>query len=445
MAMGNEPLERLIAGSLEARLPAVVERDVRVALAPRQADVLIGMRRSGKTYVMFQELRRLLAAGVPRNRLLYLNLEDDRLGDPDLDLLDRALEVFYRRSPAAREEGAWLFLDEIHVVSGWERFIRRVLDTEDARVVLTGSSAKLMSTEVHTSLRGRSLAREVLPFGLREVARWRDLEPGESWPVGPRRASRLAALADEYLAVGGFPDALDLDPIDRIQKLQDYVEIVLLRDVVERHGVANFTALRHLARALFAANANGFSISSFHGALKSQGIKVGKATLLEYLGHLTDAYLVFLVPIHTRSEKQRLVNPRKVYAIDPGLANAMQVGGAGNLGARLENAVYLELRRRLGRLATDRVTYYRTGSGREVDFLVDPASPGGPVELLQACASLEKPKTRDRELGALEEAMGETGIAAGTVVTLAERETVALKTGTARLIPFWEWSLAPRM
>ncbi len=441
-AASNDVLRRILAQFRESRLPEVVRRDIKCAFRPRQADVLIGMRRSGKTYVMFQELRRLRGEGVPKSRMLYLNLEDDRLGPVDLDLLDRALELFYRAEPEARDRRAWLFLDEIHVVPGWERFIRRVLDTEDVHIVLTGSSAKLMSREVHTSLRGRSTVTEVLPFGLREVARWRGTSIGRSWPASPRTASRLASLTDRYLEEGGFPDALDLSAFDRVQRLQDYVELVILRDVVERHHVENIPVLRHLARALFASNANGFSVSSLHGAFKSQGIKVGKATLLSYLDHLVDAYMVFLVPIRTRSEKQRIVNPRKVYAIDPGLALAMHTGGASNTGARLENLVYLEIRRRPGRRAHDCVGYYRTASGFEVDFVIDPPIPGERLELIQSCAALSDPETRDREVRALDQAMVETGSGESTIVTLADRETIETESGTIRVLPAWEWVLA---
>ena len=444
MTADDRTLERLLARFQTEPLPEVVKRDVQLAMSPGTADVLIGMRRSGKTYVMFEQMRRLLGRGTPKSRMLYLNLEDDRLGEPDLALLDRALELFYRMDPDARSDGAYLFLDEIHVVPGWERFVRRVLDTEDARIVLTGSSAKLMSTEVHTSLRGRSLAVEVLPFGFSEAVRRHGVGLGDQWPPGPRRESRLAALADDYLMRGGFPDVVDLNAFDRVQKLQDYVELVILKDVVERHRVENFRALRHLAHALFAANAGGFSVSSLHGALVSQGIRVGKTTLLQYLDHLLDAYLAFLVPIRTRSEKQRIVNPRKVYLIDPGLAFAVQAGGARNLGARLENTVYLELRRRIGRRASNAVAYYKTRSGREVDFAVDPVTPEGRLRLIQSCAALGDPETREREIGALEEAMQETGVTEGVIVTLADREDLGVDAGSIRAVPLWEWVLDPQ-
>lgn len=442
--MSDELLSLLISDFQARPLPDVVPRDLRVPMLSGKATTLIGMRRVGKTYAMYDVMRRLQAAGVPKTALLYLNLEDDRLGAPTTATLDRALELFFQRAPDARERRSYLFLDEIQVVPDWERFVRRVLTTEDVQIVLGGSSAKLLSTEIATSLRGYALAVEVLPFSLRETMRSEAVEPGSApWPPGARVRSRAAAALESYLLTGGFPEVQGVHAFDRVQLLQGYVETAILRDVMERHGVTNLTALRHLAHALFDSNARGFSVGRLHGALVSQGVKVSKHTLLDYLGHLTDAYLVFLVSIRTRSEKQRLVNPRKVYAVDPGLAAAMYGGGAVNTGAQLECFVYLELRRRLGVLAHGAVAYYRTKGGFEVDFAVDPVVPGQPMKLIQACASLEAPATRDRELRALGEAMSETGCLHATVVTLNDRESVELPTGTVRIVPAWEWALEP--
>ncbi len=221
----------------------------------------------------------------------------------------------------------------------------------------------------------------------------------------------------DYLQHGGFPAVRSADPYDRVQMLQEYVDLVVLRDVAERHSATNLPALRSLAAALFAANGNGFSVSRLHGALSSQGHAVGKATLLAYLGHLVDAYLCFLVPLRTRSARQRTVNPRKVYAVDPGLAAAMYGGGATNRGAQLENAVYLELRRRYGRLSGSAITWVKTPSGAEVDFAVDDPVRRGPPRLVLVCSEFDAGKTRQREVDALSEAMQTVGSSSGTIVT----------------------------
>lgn len=443
--MTDEVLDFLLSDFQQRPLPILVRRDLRIPEVPRKAVTLIGMRRSGKTYALYDLMGRLLDKGVPKGRLLYLNLEDERLGEPTVETLGRTLELFFRRNPDARVGRSYLFFDEIQVVPGWERFLRRVIDTEEAQVYVTGSSAKLLSTEVATSFRGRGLAVEVLPFGLREATRSHGFDLGALWPPGAQTRSRVEAFTDAYLERGGFPEVQHVHGFDRVQVLQQYVELVLLKDVVERRAAGNLPALRHLVRGLFAANSGPFSVSRLYGALVSQGVKVGKPTLLSYLDHLSDAYLVFLISIRSRSAKQKIVNPRKVYAVDTGLAAAMRAGGARNLGALLENFVYLELRRRLGRLAEGAISYYRTGSGREVDFAVDPLLPGGSLELVQVCTSLQAAETKERESRALVEAMAETGVSRATIVTLADRESIETEAGTIRVVPAWEWALEPEL
>ncbi len=438
--MADTVLERILVDFASEPLPHTVKRDVELMSMKGKADTLIGMRRSGKTYLMYDRMRSLEASGIPRTRMLYLSLDDERLGEPTVRTLDEALETFFRLNPESRDAGSHLFLDEIQLVDGWERFVRRVLDTENTQVVVTGSSAKLLSKEIHTSLRGRGNAIEVLPYGLGEAMRAGDMGAG-SPPFGSKVRSRVAAFSGEYLVRGGFPEVQSLGAIDRVQTLHDYVEVVILRDVVERHAATNVRALRHLVRAAFAANASQFSVSSLHGALLSQGMKVGKHTLFEYLDHVVDAYMCFLVPIRSRSEKQRIVNPRKVYAVDPGLATAMATGRALNRGALLENAVYLEFRRRLGRLADEAVSFYRTGSGLEVDFAVEGVLPGESLQIVQACVDVRDKNTRERELRALGEAMEETGVGQATIVTEGERATIEIPAGTVHALPFWEWVL----
>lgn len=437
-------VDRLLAEQHERPLPAVVPREVRLPDVEGKADALVGMRRSGKTYRLFGEMHALLERGVPRDRTLYLNLEDDRLGGVDLPTLDRVLEAFYRRAPASRVEGAWLFLDEVQIVPGWERFARRVLDTERVRLFVTGSSARQLSQEVATAFRGRALTVEVLPYSVREAARADGLPVDGSWPPGAARRSRLEAFVLDYLWRGGFPGVRALHPFDRVQALQEYVDLVVLRDVGERHGATNLPVLRELVAALFASNANGFSVSRLHGALVSQGWQVGKATLLAYLAHVVDAFLFFLLPLRTRSARQRAVNPRKVYAVDPGLAGAMRRAGAEDRGAALENAVYLDLRHRYGRLSDSVLSWVKTATGREVDFAIDDPVAGGPPRLIQVCAHLDDPATRQGELAGLREAMAQCGSRDATIVTLDRPERVETDAGVVSVVPAWEWFFRPR-
>lgn len=363
-----------------------------------------------------------------------LGLEEMR-GAANAALLDEALEYLFRNGPRRHEETAYLFLDEVEAAPGWERFVLRVLNTENARVLVTGSSAKLLSTEIATNLRGRSAAVEVLPFSFGEYLRHRGMEPADE-PVGAAKRSELEAAFDDYLVRGGFPGVQTLPDVDRERMLQDYVELVIFRDVVERWDAGNLVALKQLVSRLLSTFSREFTVNKLYGEMKSQGIAVGKDTLHAYLDHLLDARLVHTVSVRRASYRARQVNARKVYAVDPGLAAAVAHPSADDTGHLLENAVYLELRRRYGRLHTDAVTYLGGGA----DFVVDGADDGGP-QILQACVSLSAAATREREVRGLMAAMSEVGVRTATIVTLHERDTVETEAGTIHVEPAWRWML----
>lgn len=432
----DELIDRLIADFQERDLPQVTPRALAVPELPGKADVVVGMRRSGKTYFLYQQIREKLVSGIDRRRLLYLNFEDERLLPLAATDLSRIPEAFYRRFPSSREHLCWFFFDEIQNVPGWETFVRRLLDTEKVALVLTGSSARLLSREIATSLRGRSLSSELLPFSFAESLRHAEMQPPKIWPPGARARSLLEHRFEKYLETGGFPEVQALPQDLRVRVLQEYIDVVIFRDVIERHGVDNLPALRYLERRLLASPASRFSVSKLFNDLKSQGVRVGKDTLYEYLAHLEDSFLLFTMPVASPSARVRQVNPRKCYPVDPALSAAVSFLASGDLGHLLETAVYLELRRRGRRLG-----YVATRSGYEVDFLAEDSK--GSRELVQVCADLESPATRQREIRALEEGIQETACERATLVTLREEGTLQIGGRTARIVPAWRWMLEP--
>jgi len=429
-------IEALIADFQEREIPRVTPRSLSLPSLPGKTDVVVGMRRSGKTWFLYQQIGDLLAQGIDRSRLLYLNFEDERLLPLETPDLSRIPDAFYRRFPASREHPCWFFFDEIQNVPGWETFVRRLLDTEKISLVLTGSSARLLSREIATSLRGRSLATEILPFSFAEALRHEGLEPPATWPPGARARSLLEHRFERYLETGGFPEVQAIPRDLRVRVLQEYVDVVIFRDVVERHGVENLQALRYLERSLLASPAGRFSVSKLFNDLKSQGVKVGKDTLYENLAQLEDSFLLFTVPVASPSVRVRQVNPRKCYPVDPALSAALSFRASEDLGHLLETVVYLELRRRGRSLG-----YVTTRSGYEVDFLAEDS--GGSRELVQVCADLEAPSTRQRELRALEEGMKETACEKATVITMREEGSAEVGGRTVRIVPAWRWLLEP--
>lgn len=434
----DEVLERLLRDQRDRALPAATHRDIRVPELPNMATTFVGMRRVGKSVLMAQEMARLVADGVPRTSILAINLEDDRLGAPDAAMLSGALEWLFRTGPRRYEQTAHVFLDEVQVVPGWERFVRRVLDTENVRVRLTGSSAKLLSTEVATEFRGRSIAVEVPPFNFREYLRHRDLEPDDPADVSAAERSRLEAGFAAFLREGGFPAIQGAHEVDRVRTLQDYVELVVYRDVVERWNATNRVALEWLVGHMLSNFAREFSLNRIFKDLKQKGLAVSKDTLYAYLGHLVDARLLHTVGIRSTSYRTRQVNPRKIYAVDQGLAAATAHPSAEDTGFLLENTVYLDLRRRYSRLHDEVVTYFSDASGN-ADFVVDGALHEPLV--VQACTSLSDAGTREREVTGAAAAMRGTHVRRSTIVTLNEFGEYETPDGTVTVVPAWRWLL----
>lgn len=432
----GELIDRLIADFQERELPQVTPRDLSLPGLPGKADVVVGMRRSGKTWFLYQQIADRIANGIDRGRLLYLNFEDERLLPLPASDLSRIPEAFYRRAPANREHLCWFYFDEIQNVPGWETFVRRLLDTEKIALVLTGSSARLLSREIATSLRGRSLSTEILPFSFAESLRHSGVSAPEAWPPGANLRSALEHQLERYLESGGFPEVQSIPQDLRVRVLQEYVDVVIFRDVVERHAVDNLPALRYLERRLLASPAGKFSVNKFFNDLKSQGMRVGKDSLYEYLAHLEDSFLLFTMTVSSSSARVRQANPRKCYPADPALSAALSFRASGDIGHLLETAVYLELRRRGRSLA-----YVATRSGYEVDFLAE--GPKGSRELIQVCADLDDPTTRQRELRALEEGMMETACERATLITLRTESNVEIAGQPVRIVPAWRWLLEP--
>lgn len=378
-----------------------------------KATAVIGMRRAGKTTFLHQLRAAGAGAGLPLECLPILSLEDERLTGLDARQLGMLVDEYTDQQLAAglgSHPMVW-FLDEVQVVDGWELLVRRLLDTRDVEVFVSGSSAALLSREIATALRGRGWQVLVHPFAFDEALRHR----GETAPSNPEQMSRpervrVEELFAEWLTVGGFPEAQGLDNATRRRLLSDYVDVAILRDVVDRHRVSNVVGLRWLVRHLLGNAGARFSVEKFHRALRSQGIAIARDTVHQHLGYLEDCSLVRTVWMETRSERQRMVNPRKSYPVDTGLIKVFDRTGRVNVGHALETAVFVELERR----RCD-VTYVRTPEGFEVDFL---ARGDGPPELIQVCADASEEPAASRELRAL--------TAAGTMFPSATKRLLTL-------------------
>lgn len=392
------------------RLNGTHVRDTQFPDAPNKIKVAIGIRRAGKTYFVYQTILSLLKSGIDRSRILFINFEDDRLLPIDQKKMAKLIEAFYSLYPENHERKCYLFLDEVQNVEDWSTVVRRLYDSKNVELYLTGSSAKLLSTEIATNLRGRSLAVEIWPYSFNEYMRAKDIEINRGL-FDKKTQDKLTKIFESYLSEGGFPEIISFNPDVQQQILQEYLDVVIYRDIIERHQVRNPTLIKYMILSMIRNVAKPFAINKFYNDLRSQGYSVTKDNLYDYLKYIEDAYLAFSVPLFDKSIRKIHTNPKKLYAIDSGLVRALTLDYENDIGRLFENIIFLELKR-LG----CKISYYLTADRYEVDFLVQTRR--GHKKFFQVVWNAEDECTLAREQRALQMAMKEQKIT-GEMLTLA--------------------------
>lgn len=448
----NQVVAEKIQDFFDEGVPEAFERDLDLGspLPPARgnlATVVTGVRRCGKTYRLYQEMRRLLAEGAEPGRMLYFNFEDERLKPYTPRLLSDVLDAFFAMRPDARELGCFLFFDEIQEVPEWGTFLRRVVDTVRATVYVTGSSSRMLSADLASAFRGRAISRELFPMSFSEFARWHGAQVPAEGPAGrvagAAARDRLRSLLPRYLERGGFVPVQGLAPSDAVQLLQEFAYRTVNLDVTERYGVRNVAAASQFLTRCLASSGRELSVNRAAGALRSAGHAVSRATLSSLLGYYEEAYLCFRLPEHGTSLSANTRAASKVYAVDPGMLTAFSPSASIDGGQRLETAVWCRLRREAGPLRAGALSrlLVREGGGREVDFALGDVLLGGGHRLVQATVSLADPRTRAREIEGLRAGMRALGEREGWVVTMDEREEVPVPEGAVHVVPAWEWLL----
>jgi len=382
---------------------------------------------------MRQTIRRLLDRGVPRRNIVEINFFDDRLHGLRHSGPGLVAEAYYSLYPEIKsKETVYFFFDEIQEIAGWEPFVDRLLRSEKCQVYMTGSSARMLSGEIATQMRGRALAWELFPFSFPEFLDRNQI--AADLQLSSRKRLLVEKAFGEFWAAGGFPEVFGLSEAMRVAIHQEYLKAVILRDVVERHDVSHPRAVADLAHRLLDNVAALHSVNRLTGFLKSLGHKVPKASVSDYLDWFEEAYFLFPVRLYDPSLSRSMANPRKVYCVDHALVTSTSSGILVNSGHLLENLAFVAIRR-----DCQDVYYYRTRTGKEVDFVVPRR--GAPPLLLQVCESLADPGTRKREIDALAEAMRELDLGSALVVTRSETDRLHVGGRTVDVVPVWRFLL----
>lgn len=438
-------VEELIGSFWNDELPQLTRRTIpfKTLETPKKGNsvhVIVGMRRTGKTSLLLQQAADLLEKGVARQQLLYFNFEDVRLQPYEPSFISDVVDLFFSLSPDARKKGAYLLFDEIQEVPRWGAALRGVVDRERVSILVTGSSSKMLSADIGTEFRGRSVSHELLPFSFEETCRHAGLSLSKPFSTEARR--NLMRFFDEYLFRGGFPGVQGAEDPLLTLTLQSYATDTVMRDVVERYDLSKSNIAARFARDVVSYSGRELSVNALYRSYRSGGLSVSANLLYDLLDYYQDSFLVFTVGTWNRALREKTTESRKVYAIDPGLFRANAPSLSDDVGQRLETAVYGELRRRHQGDRRNMITRYITRRSRaEVDFCVGDALAETPFELIQVSANLDGGSTRQRELRALEEAMGELGISKSTIVTLSEERSLETATGVVSIVPAWKWFL----
>jgi predicted AAA+ superfamily ATPase len=390
-----------------------------------------GCRRVGKTYLMFQVIDQLSGMeGVEREDIVYINFEDERVEwktEVLTDLLPTLAELYGERR-------YHLFLDEIHHIPNWDRWVRRVFDRYPGiSIYLTSSSSKLSTKEIPNALRGRTLTHEVFPLSFAEYMSFigREMED----PDKLTRMKRVAAekTLEVYLDLGGFPEVvLEPDRRRKIAIIQDYFRTIVALDVCDRYGISNPTLMHDYVKLVLGQTRH--STSKTYKTMRSQGQRVRKETLLDFTRYLEEAYFVFFTPIYSPRIKDRLYYPRKVYFIDNSFINHVTTRFSDDHGRRMENAVYLSLLREHGR---DNIFYWKDTNGREVDFAI--VEDGAVRGLIQVCHDVSDERTRDREFQALLAGAGELECKDLLLITRNRDSKEKVKGKTIDMVSLLKW------
>jgi predicted AAA+ superfamily ATPase len=421
----DKPLVRdYISSYLKKKIPEMVEREIKLENVSGKATVMVGPRRSGKTYLFWQEISKL-----NRNETVYLDFEDIALlGVKPEDVLYITKQLFTEVSGSTAKN---VFLDEVQNVENWESLVRSLLD-RGYSVYVTGSSSKLLSKEIATQLRGRSLTYLLLPFSFREFLRAKgfvkfDLNSFED-------LGKLKGLLKEYLDYGGYPEIV-LNPQLKEKMLSEYRDLIFFKDFAEREKVKSIDVAKFIFSYITQSFASEITFRSTLRSLSSAGIRFGKNTVYSYFKKLEETMVFFFLERYSVKVRIRAAWPKKVYLADNGLAFRIPY----DMGRLMENAVFLELKRRQVERPLYEIFYYKDQMGHEVDFLTKVGT--GVSELIQVTFASKRSEIKDREIKSLIYASKQLKCSNLLVLTWDYEGEESFNETIVKFVPLWKWLL----
>ncbi|MBS6203488.1 MAG: ATP-binding protein [Firmicutes bacterium] len=399
-------------------------------LVPRQYSLesnvnycFVGIRRTGKSYMMYQQIKQLEASGIPLSQIVYVNFEDERLLEMTAEDLNLILEIGLEIS--GTDVRPYLFLDEIQNINGWEKFVRRIADMK-YRINITGSNSKMLSSEIASTLGGRFVILNVYPYSFSEYLSANHMEKNYLDTISTRDRADIQNQYNQYITYGAFPELVEIK--NKRAFLNSIYQTVYLGDIITRNKITNDFAVRLILKKIAESVTKPLSFSRLTNIIKSTGLSIGKQTVINYVGYMTDSYLLFALQNYAAKLVEKETFP-KYYFMDTGLLGLMLLDCKS---AQLENLVAIELLRRYG---AENVYFFENNV--EIDFYV----PSNNLAIQVSMQVLDDMDTRERETRAFVKLNNFIPGAKCILITNSEEDVLDCDGVHIEVIPIWKWLL----
>lgn len=383
----------------------------------------VGIRRTGKSYLMYQQIKQLESKGVPLSQIVYVNFEDERLLETKVTDLNTILEIGLEMSGSANKP--YLFLGEIQNINGWEKFVRRIADMK-YRINITGSNSKMLSSEIASTLGGRFIIMNVYPYSFTEYLTANHREKNYLDVISTQDRADVLSLYNEYVTFGAFPELVDIK--NKRAFLSSIYQTIYLGDIITRNKISNDFAIKLILKKIAESVTKPLSFSRLTNILKSTGMAIGKQTVINYVGYMTDSYLLFTLQNYAAKLVDKETSP-KYYFMDTGLLGLMLLDSKS---AQLENLVAIELIRRYG---VENVFFFENNV--EIDFYI----PSESLAIQVSLQVLDDIDTKERETRAFAKLNNFIPGSKCILITNSEETNLEYDGIDIEVIPIWKWLL----
>ncbi|MEM0139618.1 MAG: ATP-binding protein [Ferroplasma sp.] len=412
------------------KIPDLINRDININLDTNKIITIAGVRRSGKTSIMMNLINKLIKNKINSENIIYINFENDRFININATDMDKMLIAYDELFNYDKNNDIYIFLDEIQNVKNWEKWIRKIYDFKEYKIIISGSSSKLLSQEISTALSGRNINYIIYPLSFKEFLKIKKINFDKSIYYSTDKGIVLKFL-DEFMEYGSFPEiAIESDVNIKLNILSSYFDSIFYKDIVERYNIREISSMKLFLKLVLMNYSGYFSSVKLYNQFNSLGYKISRTTILNFIEYVKSTFAVYSVEKYDKSYAKRISSSLKLYSVDTGISNLFK---GIDKGRALENIVYMEL---LRNNRHDDIYYIPLNSG-EIDFFID----GKTKEIINVSYDISDNETDKRETKPLIEACKMFNLNNGKIVTYDTYREIEMGNIKITYMPFYMWAL----